>query len=635
MTDIMYLKNELSTFFKKAVKLNDFDDFMEKARPLLSSFNDTDLKSIVELTIREVLVELISLDTDISYLELVFQFSIEAAVHDLAPGNVPVLVLGDMFESSTIVQCEKIFAFVESRVETFKKDLFFKSCKNHLLRSCNDLLRRLSRSQNTVFCGRILLFLARIFPLSERSGLNIISEFNYENTTVYSTNDDIFSDMVPDKGDSTEEEGEITSRNQSPIVADKNLYQKFWSLQDFFRSPTTCYNKIQWKKFASCTADILTVFGSFKSDDANSSKWKQAKLPSPNGACVYFAKYLTSPKLLELELSDSHFRRYVLVQFLILFQYLTSPVKFKLEFYILTDDQQSWLKDTTKKVYKLLEETPPNGTDFAQDVEKILLREEYWNAWKNEGCPDFKQVTEKIDLEKRGKKRPLEELHTYKPKLNSDLIKLWSTTPNNWEACRNSKRNFIPSLESFFGISSGKIDSSYKRNLRDSKYAWKALRLLCMKSPHIFTSNSVPAKSVPEYLENVIQKMVKDKPPVQQDMMTAETAGEDSIEDGNDEFLPASEEDSKDERVKKDVLTRSMIETLSSKIQTNWRALSIQLGFQDDEIEYFEESFPKSKLQVQEMLTVWMERDGSLSVLTKALQSAGLSNVIPLLSQQD
>ena len=48
-----------------------------------------------------------------------------------------------------------------------------------------DLLRRLSRSQNTVFCGRILLFLAKFFPLSERSGLNVISEFNLDNLTEF------------------------------------------------------------------------------------------------------------------------------------------------------------------------------------------------------------------------------------------------------------------------------------------------------------------------------------------------------------------------------------------------------------------------------------------------------------------
>ena len=43
----------------------------------------------------------------------------------------------------------------------------------------------------------------------------------------------------------------------------------------------------------------------------------------------YFAKYLTSPNLLELQLGDSNFRRYILLQFLITFQYLDSAVKFK------------------------------------------------------------------------------------------------------------------------------------------------------------------------------------------------------------------------------------------------------------------------------------------------------------------
>lgn len=43
----------------------------------------------------------------------------------------------------------------------------------------------------------------------------------------------------------------------------------------------------------------------------------------------YFAKYLTSQKLLDLQLHDVNFRRSVLLQFLIVFQYFTSAVKFK------------------------------------------------------------------------------------------------------------------------------------------------------------------------------------------------------------------------------------------------------------------------------------------------------------------
>jgi THO complex subunit 1 len=44
---------------------------------------------------------------------------------------------------------------------------------------------------------------------------------------------------------------------------------------------------------------------------------------------MYFSKYLTSQKLLDLQLYDVNFRRAVLLQFLILFQYLSSSVKFK------------------------------------------------------------------------------------------------------------------------------------------------------------------------------------------------------------------------------------------------------------------------------------------------------------------
>lgn len=49
-----------------------------------------------------------------------------------------------------------------------------------------DILKRLSKPQDTVFCGRIQLFLARLFPLTEKSGLNLLSEFNLDNLTVFS-----------------------------------------------------------------------------------------------------------------------------------------------------------------------------------------------------------------------------------------------------------------------------------------------------------------------------------------------------------------------------------------------------------------------------------------------------------------
>jgi THO complex subunit 1 len=60
-----------------------------------------------------------------------------------------------------------------------------------------------------------------------------------------------------------------------------------------------------------------------KNDDSSS------KLEDYDDMNLYFSKYLTSEKLLDLQLNDSNFRRQILIQFLILFQYLSADVKFK------------------------------------------------------------------------------------------------------------------------------------------------------------------------------------------------------------------------------------------------------------------------------------------------------------------
>lgn len=57
----------------------------------------------------------------------------------------------------------------------------------------------------------------------------------------------------------------------------------------------------------------------------------------------------------------------------------------------LTDEQNNWMKTSLEKIYQLIRETPPDGEKFAKTVEHILDREEHWNKWKNEGCPDFER----------------------------------------------------------------------------------------------------------------------------------------------------------------------------------------------------------------------------------------------------
>lgn len=54
-------------------------------------------------------------------------------------------------------------------------------------------------------------------------------------------------------------------------------------------------------------------------------------------------------------------------------------------------DQKEWIQSNKEKVFNLLKETPPDGEKFAEITQKILEREELWNAWKNEGCPEIKK----------------------------------------------------------------------------------------------------------------------------------------------------------------------------------------------------------------------------------------------------
>ena len=68
-----------------------------------------------------------------------------------------------------------------------------------LLRLCNELLRRLSKAKNTVFCGRILMLLSSVFPLTERSGVNLRGEINTENITHIESSE---VSIVPDVGSS-------------------------------------------------------------------------------------------------------------------------------------------------------------------------------------------------------------------------------------------------------------------------------------------------------------------------------------------------------------------------------------------------------------------------------------------------
>lgn len=496
--------------------------------------NENDKKSILEQAFRDVLNELLvsaKAPQPSEFTDLVL-LSIASAKLEITYHTVPFILLSDILDCVTLDVCEEVFSFVETQVATWTTPEFYSSGKILLLRMCNDLLRRLSSAQNTVFCGRIQLFLARLFPLSEKSALNLMSHFNLENVTTFNKSAGMKmedgADVPSDDQDAMDIDNDDELEPSAPI--DYNLYQKLWPLQDFFRNPLQCYTSDQWKVLTTNVKDVLQAFYSYKLDDTGASSLGSRKLRDGDSIrravstgeykeSHYFAKFLTSEKLMNLQLHDSHLRRHILIQLLVLFQYLLGDVKFKTSSHVLTDAQALWIKDTTEKVYKLLEETPPDGTDFAKYIKQVLAREESWITWKNDGCPSYEKLPLKDgEMAPFPSKKHLGDEVASQTKIDmgsTELSRLWNLCPDNLEACKLKSRVFVPDMKKFLeepleqADPEARIEAEYKL-VNNPNFTWQALRLLSQSSPHFFQNTTAQIRQLPEYLEHVIVQTGKE-----------------------------------------------------------------------------------------------------------------------------
>ncbi|XP_018612975.1 THO complex subunit 1 [Scleropages formosus] len=625
-------------------------------KPIITTFNqlpgnETEKKTTLDQALRGVLeAEIVkqkgSCDDFLSLIDL----SIDSVTEGICSATTPFLLLGDVLDCLPLDQCDKIFTFVEENVSTWKSNSFYSAGKNYLLRMCNDLLRRLSKSQNTVFCGRIQLFLARLFPLSEKSGLNLQSQFNLDNITVFNKNEQestLGQKHSEEKEEGMEvEEGEMGDEDEPApcsIPIDYNLYRKFWTLQDYFRNPVQCYDKFSWMTFLKYSDETLAVFKSYKLDDTQASKRKLEELRTAGGEHVYFAKFLTSEKLMDLQLSDSNFRRHILVQYLILFQYLKGQVKFKSSTCVLNDDQCLWMEETTKLVYQLLRETPPDGDKFATMVEHILNTEENWNSWKNEGCPSFvKERPADAKPIRPTRKRPAPEDFLGKGpdrKIfmgNDELTRLWNLNPDNMEACKSDSREFMPSLEEFFEEAieqadpANMVEDEYKV-VRNSNYGWRALRLLSRRSPHFFQPTNQQFKSLADYLESMVIKLAKELP---KDIPSEEIkTGEEEDDDNGDNLL---KETNDSPGIQHKLVSNQQMDEVAAKLGSQWKSLASQLEMKAAEMREIETESEDVDMQAKLLLVSWQDREGTQATvenLASALTAAGFPKIAEALTE--
>jgi len=285
-------------------------------------------------------------------------------------GEVVEYLVEELLDSQTTDGCKRIFDYLESRRERLIAKDFHK--KNLiLLRACNELLRRLSRAEDAIFCGRVFFFLFQTFPLGDRSSVNLRGEFHVENTTRFEV--PVPADQDGEKMDEDHEPAKTEDQTQTvemgtpqpptkpggkalpktikkrardeELLSNSELYPIFWRLQQDFSDPTRLFASEHFETFKKGLARTLTKFrkhpvvkqSKAAEDGKRGVKRKLGEDGSNAQATDHFVddynpKYLTSRDLFDLELSDLVFQRHIMAQALILIDFmlsLTEKVKAK------------------------------------------------------------------------------------------------------------------------------------------------------------------------------------------------------------------------------------------------------------------------------------------------------------------
>lgn len=415
--------------------------------------------------------------------------------------SMPAMCLEILMEITTTMHCADIFDYLDSRMEVFTRPGVRQKSQYTLLRTCNIFLKRLSKSQDAELCGRVLIFLAKFLPLTERSGVNMYGSFHVDNVTPL---EDI-------------KEGDIDAEGN---VIDVEFYKMFWGLQKWFADPGSALAPGAWDSIMESIKLMLKKFDSVKVTVTGMSR----SFNNPEDHSGSSVKYLSSAGLLSLQIRDATFRRTILVQCLILIGWLENPL---LKDFVSKKPSErilSSIEYMKTKIISQLAGTPEKGETFANAILNVLQGEMAWNLWKQAGCPaDPFQIQSSYDLDKlqskttdtKPKKRKKSPDAIYGIDLGvPELTRLWNLTEDNLSMLAADDRGGFNSLRQLMDPVIEEMNNPDDDDMfnvsSDQVYNWKTLRMVAKTSLPVFAT----AVKAGGDLKVVARSMYPDEVPV-------------------------------------------------------------------------------------------------------------------------
>lgn len=279
-------------------------------------------------------------------------------------------LLEDVADAAGGDDCGDVLSWLTAREAAFRA---LKEQKNPVLRLCNRVMGRLSRASEPQLVAGLLIFLAKVFPLNERSGLNLLGATA---PALISAPEDVPPGAVDSNG--------------QPV--DALLYAATWGLQPLLHSPRELAAPDAWAKFVADARAVLAALAAQPAQVAagvggsgGGAGGSSGGGGADGGGSGGTVGYLASPQLFGLQLRDATFRRALLVQLLVALQAVRSPVRAADP--PLRAKQQPEAAALEADAYKALAATPDDGPAFAAAVRAVLAREEGWAQWKRGGPP--------------------------------------------------------------------------------------------------------------------------------------------------------------------------------------------------------------------------------------------------------
>ena len=199
---------------------------------------------------------------------------IAAAEGMSAIASLPFSLLEDAVDTLPLSKCKVLWIeCLEKQSDLLCDDPnLFTTGKFTILRIGNKILsKKLSRERDAEFSGRVLMFLANKFQLSERSGLNIQGKFNLENVTSYE-DEEMFKEVMKQQHSAVMSADDVKGvtfiedeeNDSAGGVVDYNLYQTFWGIQEFLCNPNSVVQNVDTKfdEFITATKIVLSAFES-------------------------------------------------------------------------------------------------------------------------------------------------------------------------------------------------------------------------------------------------------------------------------------------------------------------------------------------------------------------------------------